>query len=68
MSNFRKVERKNFNDRWEEIDFWELKKRDVFRLFEPTGEAVIGSKGESEFVAISNAYENDVGAWTVDIK
>lgn len=64
----RKVERKNFNNRWEEIDFYELKERDVFRMFEPTGEPVIGVNGDMNFVAISNPYTDDVGGLIIDTK
>jgi hypothetical protein len=58
------VNRKN---KWIQIDFSELVKGDIFRMFEPTSEEVIGNKGETVFQAFSNPYKNDDGIWQIDI-
>lgn len=55
------------NDNWQAIDFQQIKKGDTFRLFESTGEAVIGGRSETEWIAMSNAFLIDDGVWTVDI-
>jgi hypothetical protein len=52
---------------WEKINFREIKKGDLFRLFEPTGESVISEFGEIEFLALKDAYVNEDGIWKVDI-
>lgn len=48
---------------WHDIYMKCVKKGDVFRLFEPTGEPV-SSNGITEFEALSDAFLTD-GVWTV---
>jgi hypothetical protein len=70
MSDERVAERYFVNGEkqgWEKINFREIKKGDLFRLFEPTGEPVISEFGEIEFLAFKNAYINEDGIWKVDI-
>ncbi len=63
MENYRKVEIKE-NDQWTEIDFWKIKKGDIFRLFEPSEDPVV-YKDEVEFIAKSDSYLKD-NLWQVD--
>lgn len=53
--DYRKVEIKK-NGKWIEYDFSRLKKGDIFRLYEKTGEIVKDDKGNTEFVATSEPY------------
>ncbi len=64
----RKVEIMNLNsDRGKEIDFSELQNRDFFRMFEPdNGEPVKDNKGRTIFRALSDAYVNKDGIYTID--
>ena len=64
--NIRKVQRRDANLYWHDIDFKELKDADIFRMFEPTGEPVSDKNGETEFVAHCNAYIKDE-VWTINI-
>lgn len=65
MDDLRSIEIKT-GDSWEAIDFRLLMEGDRFRMFEPTGEAVVGSKGDTEFICMSTPYLID-GVWGVDI-
>lgn len=56
------------NGLWAECEFENLKVTDIFRLFEPNGELVIGPKGASVFICTSDAYIGEEGIWMVDIK
>ena len=55
------------NDEWKEIEFENLKENDIFRLFENTGEEVIGDNGQVEFTASCDAFSDEDGIWCVDI-
>lgn len=59
MSTSRIVKRKDQSD-WTAISLKELKKYDVFTMFEPDGEQVGG-----EWVAVSDPTVNDMGVWGV---
>lgn len=62
----RKVQRYK-NGEWTDIEMEDLKKYDVFRMFEPSGEKVWRAnefKTHTVFVAVSNAHESD-GIWGV---
>ena len=70
MNNKRKVELKKLSG-WCPIKFEDLKKGMIFRMFEPTGEAVIDPDGNTEFTCTSDAYRGPHGpnheeVWTVD--
>jgi hypothetical protein len=67
MSDQRRVQ-KLINSQWEDINFEDIKTGDIFRLFESTGEPVIGNKNDTEFEAINDAYINQDGIYQVDIK
>lgn len=56
------------NNLWKPISFEKIKKDDKFRMFEPSGEQVVGDKGDIEFIAESDAYINDSNVWQIDIK
>lgn len=60
------------NEKWNKIDFHNLKEFDVFRLFEPDGKPVIDCKGKYIFVATSDIYQNGdidtINYQTVDLK
>lgn len=57
------------DDEWKEVqEMYELRRGDSFRLFEPDGEPVVGSNGETIFHAISEPYWSDTyNQWTIDI-
>lgn len=63
--NLRKVEIFDGTS-WRQSEFRLIRKGDKFRLFECTGETVIGHNGITEFIAESDSYEND-GVFTVKI-
>lgn len=48
-------------------DFEDIEKGDIFRLFEPGGNPVIGHKHITEFIATSNAYLNENKIWEVEM-
>lgn len=50
---------------WQDCEFGELKKGDVFRMFEPDGYAVSNSLGDRDFQAESNPYINEIGHWEI---
>ena len=52
---------------WSEIKFEDLKLDNIFRLFEPNGEMVVGNNKDTEFKCLSDAYTNKDGILTVDI-
>ena len=57
------------NCEWIEVDFSELKLGDTFRMFEPTGESVVGDKGMSEWTVTSTPYPtNKDGVMAVEIE
>lgn len=65
MSDIRRTE--IFVDgKWKESDFEKIRAGDVFRLYESTGEPVEDEKGNSEFVAKTDAYIKD-GTYAVDV-
>lgn len=55
MENVRRVQIK-INNEWKDIKFADLKKGDVFRLFEPDEKEVIDDYGHTEFLATSNIH------------
>lgn len=65
MRDYRKVEVLK-NDIWEQKEFYELREGDTFRMFESTGEPVIGNKNDTVFKATSNPFGND-GVWAIDV-
>ena len=57
------------NDVWVEAKFTDLKKGDIFRLFDPDGTPIVGSKKQKEFLATSEAYQRKSdGLWTVNVE
>lgn len=65
MSDERIVERRN-NTKWEKIIFPELRKNDIFRLFEPdNGHIVIGHNNSSVFIAETDSFVNEDGHWSI---
>lgn len=67
MSKLRKVEVKD-NDIWKEVHFSELKKDDIFRMFEPDGEPVKDLNNKTEFLATSDVYINKDSQPAIDIE
>ncbi|KFZ26569.1 MAG: hypothetical protein KQ78_01205 [Candidatus Izimaplasma bacterium HR2] len=55
-SDVRKTEILQEYNNWLEIKFENLKKGDVFRLHEKTGELIYDKLGNSQFTAISDVY------------
>lgn len=66
MRDYRKIEVLK-DDAWEQKEFYELREGDTFRMFESTGESVIGNKNDTIFKATSNPFGND-GTWAIDIE
>lgn len=56
----------SIDDKWKDIEFKELQKGDLFRLFDDEI-PVIGVDGFTLFGALGNAYINAEGIWTVNI-
>jgi hypothetical protein len=52
---------------WKQVKFKNLKRGDVFRMFEPTGELVIASGHTKFFKAVSDPYKNTHGIWTIEV-
>lgn len=63
----RKVQKRDPNLYWHDIEFKELKNGDIFRMFESTGGPVLDKNGNWEFVANCDAYLNEDGIWTIEI-
>jgi hypothetical protein len=63
--DIRKVE-VNRNYEWIEIHFWQLHKRELFRMFEPTGEPVTDREGNTIFYSTSEPFKNEEGIWSID--
>lgn len=56
------------NNSWVTISFKEIKNKDRFRLYEPTGEIVMDNNGITEFIAQSDAFLGPgTGVHTIDI-
>ena len=65
MSDLREVEILK-DGKWIEIEFCELKKNDIFRMFEPTGEKVYNDNRETIFIASSDAFVGENGVLTIN--
>lgn len=65
--NLRRVQRRDNNLYWHDIEFEELKDGDTFRMFELTGEPVLDENGNWEFITNCDAFINDDGIWAVEI-
>jgi len=64
--NQRKIE-VNRDGVWFPILFKDLHKGDTFRMFESTGEPVIGDKNDTDFIATSEPYVTD-DVLTINVK
>lgn len=64
--NQRKIE-VNKDGAWLPIPFENLHKGDTFRMFESTGEPVIGDKNDTDFIATSEPYLSD-NTLTINVK
>ncbi len=53
--------------KWQEVQFYELREGDIFRMFESTGESVLNTDGQTIFYASTNPFGAD-GVWSIDIK
>ena len=54
---------------WKELMFKELKDGDKFRMLDPdTKDLFIGDDNKTEFIAMSDPYENEDGILTVSVK
>ncbi len=52
------------NDGWNDIEFMMLEDKDIFRLFESDGEAVIWEDTD-EFIVEDKPFLTEQGIWTV---
>jgi len=56
-------------EKWVRIDFKDLKKGDIFRMFDPdTGEPHIDDKGRTQWEVISEPYITEKGIYAVNVK
>ena len=55
------------DDKWIPIPFNKLRKGNRFRMFENDNSPVLDSKGEPEWTALSDAFKDTNGQWTVKI-
>jgi hypothetical protein len=67
MSRFRRVLIEKDNN-WIEVEFKELQIGNKFKMFEPTGEPVIGLKDNTEWIVMTEPVELGDGNWQVDIE
>jgi hypothetical protein len=52
---------------WSPIEFEELKKGDIWRMFESDGTPVVGhDKKSTVFKANGNPYINEINVWTIE--
>lgn len=64
--DFRTVQRLE-GDKWVNIEFNQLRLDDNFRMFESTGEQVIGLGNTTEWVATSNPFlDKDNKMWMIE--
>lgn len=64
--DFRTVQRLEDNN-WVDIEFKELRLNDKFRMFESTGEPVVGLGGKVEWIATSNPFlDKDGEVWIIE--
>lgn len=66
MLDLRKVELLKDGE-WIEIEFYELKEDDIFRVFESTGEEVRNDHEENILVALTDAFVGENGVLTIKI-
>lgn len=52
--------------KWQEVQFYELRDGDIFRMFKSTGEPVFNTDEQTIFYASSNPFGSD-GVWSIDI-
>lgn len=52
---------------WEECKMYQLKIGQIFRMFEPTGEPVVGKFEDTQWIVTSEPFKLD-GVWAVDIE
>lgn len=63
----RRVEVKR-NDEWTEVELKDINPGEMFRLYESTGESVIGNKNDTEFKATTAPYLNNSGEYVIGIE
>jgi len=51
---------------WVVVDYTKLRKYNLFRMFEPSGEPVLGEKGQPNFIADSDYYIGEDGVEKVN--
>ena len=69
MSDVRKVEVLSKRDnKWKSIPFEMIRKGDVFRMFEPTGEPVMDKSNNHIFIANSDPVVTEGGEYAISIK
>lgn len=54
-------------DTWQDVEFADIRKTQTFRLFEPTGEPVVGDDGKTEWVALDYPFKNEQGILQVTV-
>ncbi len=67
MSEFRTVERL-IKGTWLPCMLEDLHIGQVFRMFEPSGEPVVGKHNSVEWIVTGNPYLNEQNIWTVNIE
>lgn len=56
------------NQAYEECEMKDIRKGDVFKMYEANGEEVINEHNETVFHAISDAYVYENNIWMVDVE
>ncbi|WP_342532718.1 hypothetical protein MHB40_14755 [Lysinibacillus sp. FSL K6-0057] len=59
---------KQVNEEFVECEMKEIKKGDLFKMFEPNGDNVVNKYGEDVFTATSNAYRYKGKIYQVDVE
>lgn len=67
MEDTRRVQIKDADLNWHDMEFTDLKDGDIFRMFESTGEPVIGLNDTTEWTVNGDVY-SDWGTFVVNIR
>jgi len=69
MEQLRSVEILQEDGSWKKLKFTDIKNGETFRMFEPNGLPVVGKNEQTEFLAVSEVYQQEKGGvWTVVIE
>ena len=70
VEKYMRIERR-LDDHWEEVNMWDLKHGDTFRMFYPeTGKPFIGDDDLTEWIVKGEPYTQDINGeeiWSVNV-